>query len=158
MLDHPITKSEFAALVGISPQAAGKLAKAGILADGADGATWVRAYAARLRAEAAGRTADDTGVSKARARALTASASRNELLTQIAARRLLDRDVIEAELAPLLRNTRDAILRVPDRIEAKLVDIQDHHALRRLLRGELETAMRGLVDRIKRKRKRKGRP
>jgi len=51
-----ITQAEFGELVGVSQQTVSQLVAAGVLADGAPALLWLRAYLARLREQAAGRS------------------------------------------------------------------------------------------------------
>lgn len=60
-MDRVITQAEFADLVGISEAAVSQSKTAGIIASGATGLAWLRAYCQRLRDQAAGRMGDETG-------------------------------------------------------------------------------------------------
>lgn len=60
-MDQPCRQAEFGALVGISQQAVSDLVSRGVLADGAPAGQWLLAYCHRLREQAAGRGASETG-------------------------------------------------------------------------------------------------
>lgn len=55
-LSGPITQAEFGELVGISQPAVSQLITAGVFVEGATALLWLRAYVARLREQAAGRS------------------------------------------------------------------------------------------------------
>lgn len=55
-LEKQITQHEFAELIGVSNPTVSGLAKRGILEPGATAATWLKAYCAHLREQAAGRS------------------------------------------------------------------------------------------------------
>lgn len=64
-LAQPVTQEEFAALIGVSQQAVSDMASRGVLVAGGDAGSWLRAYTAHLREQAAGR--DGGALSEARA-------------------------------------------------------------------------------------------
>jgi terminase small subunit / prophage DNA-packing protein len=75
-LSQPCTQEEFAKLVGISQPAVSDLLTRGLLGRGQSAQTWLHAYTAQLREQAAGRGADG----ELAMRRAQESATRNELL------------------------------------------------------------------------------
>lgn len=75
-LQAPCTQVEFARLVGVSQPAVSELLTKGILSKGQTAQTWLHAYTAHLREQAAGRGADG----ELAANRAAESATRNELL------------------------------------------------------------------------------
>lgn len=75
-LTQPCTQEEFAKLVGISQPAVSDLQARGLLGRGQTAQTWLHAYTAQLREQAAGRGADG----ELAMRRAQESATRNELL------------------------------------------------------------------------------
>jgi len=89
-----MTQTEFGALVGISQQAVSELVQSGVLPAGAPWRTWLLAYCARLREQAAGRMGgEDGGLDLVQERAALAREQR------IAQR--LKNDVARGEYAPV---------------------------------------------------------
>jgi terminase small subunit / prophage DNA-packing protein len=75
-LTQPCTQEDFARLVGISQPAVSDLMARGLLGRGQSAQTWLHAYTAQLREQAAGRGADG----ELAMRRAQESATRNELL------------------------------------------------------------------------------
>jgi terminase small subunit / prophage DNA-packing protein len=75
-LSQPCTQEQFAHLVAISQPAVSDLLTRGVLGKGQSAQTWLHAYTAHLREQAAGRGADG----ELAARRAAESATRNELL------------------------------------------------------------------------------
>lgn len=82
-LAQVVTQEEFGALVGVSQQAVSDMASRGVLPAGADAGTWLRAYTAHLREQAAGRD----GGELAKERALLAREQRVEVAMRNAIKR-----------------------------------------------------------------------
>jgi phage terminase Nu1 subunit (DNA packaging protein) len=75
-LEQPCTQRGLRALVGVSQPAVSDMLGRGILGEGQTAITWLRAYTAHLREQAAGRGADG----ELAANRAAESATRNELL------------------------------------------------------------------------------
>jgi phage terminase Nu1 subunit (DNA packaging protein) len=106
-----LTQDEFGELVGVSQQAVSDMLNRGVLAPGADAATWIVAYTAHLREQAAGR---DSGP-LADARAALAREQRDEVAMRNAVKRKEFAPIssIEEVLAKVGRQVADILEGLP---------------------------------------------
>lgn len=143
-LDTQITPAEFAALVGVTPQAVGHLLKNGVLARGQTGREWLHSYVKRLRLQAAGRLGKGDGaLDLATERALLARAQRTVLELRAAETRgeLVRAESVRQVWAKRIVNTRDALLLVPHRLSAALAAETDPDRVGRIIEDEIHSVM-----------------
>lgn len=116
-LSAKASRQSLARLVGISPRAVGGLVERGILHDGNSLATWLQAYCARLREEAAGRMADD-GLNLASERARLARAQRERIEDERSrvAGEYVARRVVLATWAHMVGSFRTRMLAIPNKL------------------------------------------
>jgi phage terminase Nu1 subunit (DNA packaging protein) len=115
-LDQPCTQVDFAHLVGITQPAVSELLTKGILGKGQQARTWLLAYTAQLREQAAGRGADG----ELAANRAAESRTRNEML-QIKLKRMrgeyADVSVIDQVIAHVGTTIASKLEPLPARIK-----------------------------------------
>lgn len=147
-----VHESELAALLGITRQRVGELARSGILTRAGrarfDLAASIKAYCANLREHAAkvGRPsqANSDELKAERLRLTKAQAEAQEAKNRLAAGEMVSAETVSREWQSVLRDVRAAVLAVPSRYGATMPHLgpNDIAALDREVRAALE----GLAD------------
>ena len=142
-----ISTGELAQRLGLSSRRVATLAAEGIVtrtANGFDEAEAIKSYAAHMRRAAVGKRGPGAAFSSGdtpneRQRLAAAQADAQEMKNKIAAGRVVDAGEAASALASIVIKTRDAILRVPDRLAAQMPHLSrtDVEAIDRALRQAL---------------------
>lgn len=115
-LSQPCNQAEFADLVGVSQQAVSEFMQRGMLGRGQTAITWLRAYTAHLREQAAGRGAD--GLLASNRAALTATQNERAQFELAKARReYLPVDMLAQTLATMGSRVASALEPLPAMIK-----------------------------------------
>jgi len=139
--------AEIADLLGVSLRTIGELTQKGILPKAARGRypvrDAVRAYAAHLREQAAGRTGSTT-LTAERIRVATAQAEKLELANAVARGEMVPSRQIHTEWAGILRDVRACLLAVSSRCGASLPHLTTHDVA--TIDTEIRVALEALAD------------
>lgn len=141
--DPEVSATELASWLGLSPHAVAESAAKGIVVRCGRGRfklkASVRAYAAQLRASAAGRS---TPAAAERARLIKEQADSAALKNSLARGELLAAVEVEREWSAVLRTVRSGCLAIPSRVAGRLPHLTRHDA------AEIDAEVRAVLTEL----------